>query len=146
MNANVSPCQLPARPSVRVAGAATLADGERRAFQAGGRSYLIVREGERRYACANQCIHLGVKLSGGHLTGSVLECRWHHWRFDLRTGAVDADESPFSTFETYDVTVDGDDLVIAGIPKTALRRRPEATGITTVSNSPAGNETRSRST
>lgn len=118
--------QQPANAPVRLPGAATLAEGELRRAHGGGREYVIARVGDHRYACLNSCPHLGIRLSGGRLTGAVLECRWHHWRFDLGTGAIDAVESPFATFETYDVTVDGDDLVIAGEPKTRLRRLPVA--------------------
>jgi nitrite reductase/ring-hydroxylating ferredoxin subunit len=118
--------QQPATASVRLPGAATLADGEKRGVWAGGRNYVVARVGDDRYACLNRCPHLGIRLSGGRLDGSILECRWHHWRLDLDTGAIDAAESPFATFETYDVTVDGDDLVIAGEPKTRLRRLPPA--------------------
>lgn len=102
---------------------AQLADGQRRAVKVDGRSFVVVRSGERRFACENRCLHVGVRLSDGFQRGAVLECRWHHWTYDLSTGAVGAEESPFESFETYDVTVDGADLVIAATPRTALRRR-----------------------
>ena len=114
----------PARQPVRVPGAAGLADGERRAVFAGGRHYLVVRVGEKRYACPNRCPHFGIKLTGGRLSGSVLECRWHHWRLDFDTGGVDAEDATFATFETYDVSVDGADLVIAAYPRTRLAPLP----------------------
>jgi nitrite reductase/ring-hydroxylating ferredoxin subunit len=125
------PPRQPVRAPIRLVGAATLADGERRAVQSGGRSYLVIRDGEDRYACVNRCPHFGIRLNGGHLTGSVLECRWHHWRLDLASGAIDAQDSPFATFETYDVIVDGDDLLIAAEPKTRLRRLSPAPAQTT---------------
>jgi nitrite reductase/ring-hydroxylating ferredoxin subunit len=121
--------QQPARAPVRLPGAATLADGEKRGVWAGGRNYVVARVGDHWYACPNVCPHLGIRLTGGRLDGSVLECRWHHWRLDLRTGAIDAVDSPFATFDTFDVTVDGDDLLIAGEPKTRLRRLPAATAV-----------------
>ncbi|MGH8867776.1 MAG: Rieske (2Fe-2S) protein [Actinomycetes bacterium] len=107
----------------RAVGAADLGDGERRAVHAGGRRFVIVRDGDDRFACENRCLHVGVRLSEGIQHGAVLECRWHHWRYDLRTGGVDAEDSPFASFETYGVVVDGDDLVIEPVPRTRTRLR-----------------------
>ena len=109
---------------VRIAGAANLADGELRAFQAGGRRWVVIRIGDDRYACENKCPHYGVRLANGHLEGSVLECRWHHWRLDLSNGSIEAPDSPFESFETFDVQVDGVDLIISTTPRTRLRLRP----------------------
>lgn len=114
--------QQPAGAPVRLPGAATLADGKLRGVLAGGRHYLIARVGDRWYATLNRCPHLGIRLTGGRLDGPVLECRWHHWRLNLSTGEIDAEESPFATFETYEVSVDGDDLLVAATPTTRLRR------------------------
>lgn len=120
MTNNASPSRAP----IRVPGAADLADGERRAVFAAGRHYLLLRVGEKRYACPNRCPHFGIKLTAGRLEGSVLECRWHHWRLDFDTGAVEAEDATFATFETYAVTVDGMDLLIAAERRTALAPLP----------------------
>lgn len=108
---------------VRVPGAADLADGEVRAATAGGRKVVVVRVGDERFASENRCLHLGVRLSDGHLDGTVLECRWHHWRFDFDSGAVDAADGSFESFTTYPVSVDGADLLIDPRPRTRVRRR-----------------------
>ena len=112
---------------IRVVGAGDLADGEVRAITAGGRKLVVIRVGDERLACANRCLHLGVRLSDGHLDGSVIECRWHHWRFDLADGSVDAEESPYATFVTHRVVADGDDLLIDPTPRTRLAERTPVT-------------------
>ena len=38
------------------------------------------------YATENFCPHRGAPLSEGSLCGHVVECAWHGWRFDVRTG------------------------------------------------------------
>jgi nitrite reductase/ring-hydroxylating ferredoxin subunit len=38
------------------------------------------------YAIENFCPHKGAPLADGRLCGHTIECDWHGWRFDLRTG------------------------------------------------------------
>ncbi len=37
-------------------------------------------------ATNNFCPHKGAPLSEGILCGSVIECEWHGWQFDVRSG------------------------------------------------------------
>jgi nitrite reductase (NADH) small subunit len=39
------------------------------------------------HAIENFCPHKGAPLADGSLCGHVVECDWHGWRFDVRTGA-----------------------------------------------------------
>ena len=38
------------------------------------------------YATDNFCPHKGAPLSEGALCGHVIECGWHGWQFDVRSG------------------------------------------------------------
>ena len=38
------------------------------------------------YATENFCPHRGAPLSEGALCGHVIECGWHGWQFDVRSG------------------------------------------------------------
>jgi len=38
------------------------------------------------YATDNTCPHQGAALSDGAVLGHVVECGWHGWQFDVRTG------------------------------------------------------------
>jgi nitrite reductase/ring-hydroxylating ferredoxin subunit len=100
------------------------ADGGRRAVSVDGRKLVIVRSGDERFACEDRCLHAGIRLSAAIQRDTVLECRWHHWRYDLRTGRIDAEDSPLESFATYPVRVDGDELVIDPTPRTRIRRKP----------------------
>jgi nitrite reductase/ring-hydroxylating ferredoxin subunit len=55
------------------------------------------------YAIENSCPHKGAPLSEGILCDRVIECDWHGWQFDLRSG-----ECPTvpEKIETYKVTVE----------------------------------------
>ena len=57
------------------------------------------------YAVNNSCPHRGSPLAEGNLCGGAsVECDWHGWRFDLRTGACLTHASP--PVETYEVVVE----------------------------------------
>ncbi len=38
------------------------------------------------YATNNFCPHKGAPLAEGRLRGHTIECDWHGWEFDVRTG------------------------------------------------------------
>ena len=38
------------------------------------------------YATENFCPHKGAPLSEGTLCGHIIECGWHGWQFDVRSG------------------------------------------------------------
>ena len=38
------------------------------------------------HAIENFCPHKGAPLADGQLIGHTVECDWHGWRFDVRTG------------------------------------------------------------
>lgn len=70
----------------KVATVDDLWSGERRGLVVAGRKVLLVNLGDTIYAYADKCAHLGVALSDGHLRGTHLICRAHHWEYDLCTG------------------------------------------------------------
>ena len=49
---------------------------------------LLVRRGDRVYALAETCAHLGGPLSEGKLEGDTVVCPWHASRFTLESGEV----------------------------------------------------------
>jgi nitrite reductase/ring-hydroxylating ferredoxin subunit len=111
--------------ALRIPGGAETADGGRRVVTAANVSYLVIRAGGWWYACENRCRHLGVRLSAGLVDGAVVECRWHHWRHDLSTGEIEADRAAPGRFATFDVAVDGPDLVIRTGGQGTATDRPE---------------------
>ncbi len=51
-----------------------------------GRQVLVLRTPKGIIACPNRCPHEGYPLSEGALSGEVLTCNWHNWKFDLASG------------------------------------------------------------
>jgi nitrite reductase (NADH) small subunit len=60
------------------------------------------------YACSDRCPHAGAPLKGGIISGTVISCPWHGWRFDLASGP----DAPKDGVLRYPVEVDGEDVVI----------------------------------
>ncbi len=55
------------------------------------------------YATENFCPHRGAPLSGGRLCKQVIECDWHGWQFDVRTGEC---LTVTEKLKTYEVVVE----------------------------------------
>ena len=51
-----------------------------------GISVLVVRAGRTLAAVENECPHLGQRLSDGEVSGRVIRCAAHGYRWDLATG------------------------------------------------------------
>jgi nitrite reductase (NADH) small subunit/3-phenylpropionate/trans-cinnamate dioxygenase ferredoxin subunit len=63
------------------------------------------------HAIENFCPHKGAPLADGHLCGHTVECDWHGWRFDVRTGQCL--NRPHSPVETYEVLIEDGWIKIA---------------------------------
>lgn len=69
-----------------------------------GKELALYNVGDSFYAVENFCPHKGAPLADGNLTGHSVECDWHGWRFDIRTGACL--NHPSECVETYEVVVE----------------------------------------
>ena len=79
--------------------------------EAGGKAIAVFNVGGTFYATDNTCKHRGGPLGEGSLSGSTVTCPWHGWEYDVTSGACSMDES--IKVQTYDVKVDGEDLLVA---------------------------------
>ena len=70
---------------VDVGGLADLRDN-RLVADLNGTSVLVVRAGRALAAVENECPHLGQQLSDGQVSGRVIRCAAHGYRWDLATG------------------------------------------------------------
>lgn len=79
-----------------------LVEGRLRKAEVRGMPVLLVRRGDRLYALAETCAHLGGPLSEGWLVEGSVVCPWHQSRFRLEDGQVLDGPSTFSQpcFET----------------------------------------------
>lgn len=90
-----------------------------------GRPIVVANLGDEVVAFQNSCLHAGVRLSEGLLNGAVVTCRWHQWRYCLRSGEVLTDESPYATFTTFPVDVRDGEMYVHHSPRTTITARPD---------------------
>ena len=99
---------------VKVATLSEVPAGTVRQVDAAGRAIALVNAGGQLYALDNTCLHRGGPLGQGFLEGESVECPWHGWQFDVRTGRCTF--NPSAAVPTYEVRVEGDDVLVAVPP------------------------------
>ena len=94
----------------KVARKADIPVGTGKVVEAGGKSIAVFNCEGTFYAMDNACKHRGGPLGEGSLAGTSVTCPWHGWEYDVASGACQMD--PSIKMQTFDVKVDGDDLLI----------------------------------
>lgn len=87
---------------VKVAASADVQEGRPHCVEHEGRAIALFRVGGRISALDNVCSHAGGPLCKGVLDGAVIDCPWHHSKFDVTTGAV-KDGPAVALQPTYEV-------------------------------------------
>ena len=64
------------------------ADEPCRVVRVGDAPVLVLRQGEEFFAIDNRCPHMGFPLHRGDVHDGLLDCHWHHARFDITCGAT----------------------------------------------------------
>jgi nitrite reductase/ring-hydroxylating ferredoxin subunit len=111
-----------------VARAEELPVGARKIVKAGGREIGVFHTQAGLFAVRNSCPHQAAPLCLGLVTGTtlpsapgvyeygmegqVLRCPWHGWEFDLCTGRGLYDATGKDRVATYEVKVEGDEVVL----------------------------------
>ncbi|HLN97740.1 MAG TPA: non-heme iron oxygenase ferredoxin subunit [Pyrinomonadaceae bacterium] len=68
-----------------------------------GRELALYNVNGEFYATENYCPHKGAPLTAGILCDHVIECEWHGWQFDVRTGEC---LTVPDKLETYEVVIE----------------------------------------
>ena len=72
--------------SVKVAAVSQIPPGGMQAFEVHGRRVLLVNLDGEIHALDAHCPHRAGPLDEGDLGEGAIECPWHHYRYDVRTG------------------------------------------------------------
>lgn len=57
------------------------------------------------YALDNTCPHAGGPLGEGSVEGDLVECPWHGWKFNIKTGVCQKNPTPTWNVSCYEVQV-----------------------------------------
>src|ERR1044072_9369484 len=100
-------------------------DGEMHLGHAFGEPVLVAKRGADLFAIGATCTHYGGPLAKGLMVDCMVRCRWHHARFDLRTGEAIGAPS-LSDVSSYKVEKRGERFFVTGKIDTNPRRRPKS--------------------
>ena len=95
---------------VRVASAAEVPPGSGRVVVVQGHPVALFNVDGRFFAVSNVCLHRGGPVGEGELDDTIVTCPLHGWEYDVRTGANTI--NPAARLRTYDVRVEGDDVLV----------------------------------
>lgn len=95
---------------MKVAKVSDLAPGNGRTVEAGGKKIALFNVGGTYKAVADTCLHRGGPIGEGALEGNAVVCPWHHWKYDLGSGA--SLTNPALKLQTFPVKVEGDDVLV----------------------------------
>ena len=97
---------------VRVAGRGDVPAGEMLIVEIEGEEIVLANVDGQIYAFGNGCTHRGGPLGEGLLESDEVECPFHQGRFNVKTGEA-VQEPPTEPVPTYQVQLDGDDIMVA---------------------------------
>lgn len=88
-----------------------LSPGEGKIVSIQGKSIAVFNvDGNNFFAIDNTCPHMGGPLGEGLLTGDVVSCPWHGWRFNVKTGVSPV--MPAINVKKYKTKVEGSDVLV----------------------------------
>ena len=96
----------------RVASLAELPPGSLKGVEIGETALCLANADGAVYAFQDNCSHRDFALHTGELDGTKLECAWHGAQFDITTGRA-LRLPALKPIRTYDVRIDGDDILVA---------------------------------
>ena len=94
----------------KVAKLSEIPAGSGKTVEVGGQKVAVFNVGGKFEATADTCLHRGGPLGEGTLEGNVVTCPWHHWSYDVTTGANTKNAN--LKVAKFPVKVEGDDLLV----------------------------------
>lgn len=85
--------------------------GKGKEFDVNGKKIAVFNVDGNYYATEALCRHQDGPLADGILKGEIVECPWHFWHYNIRTGEL-LDYLSGVKLETYPVEVRGNDIYI----------------------------------
>lgn len=92
---------------------ATIADvplGRAIARRIGDRTIAIYHTANGYFATDNTCPHRGGPLAEGDLIGDEINCPWHLWGFDVKTGLCAGNRE--IVVSTHEIRIEGERILV----------------------------------
>ncbi len=70
-----------------------LKEGTMKLVSVEGTPILLIKQAGQIFAIDNRCPHQGCAFSGGTLDGPFIVCPCHDWRFDLKSGEYEKEQT-----------------------------------------------------
>lgn len=65
------------------------------------RRIAVFNDSGKIYGIEGDCKHMKATLEGSKIEDGVITCRWHHWKYDLKTGkCLNIDKIKLKKYET----------------------------------------------
>jgi nitrite reductase (NADH) small subunit/3-phenylpropionate/trans-cinnamate dioxygenase ferredoxin subunit len=93
-----------------VAKLADVPPGQCLSVEAGKITVALCNLGGTVYALDNACPHAGGPLGEGFIEGECVECPWHGWRYNVKTGERPA--NPAIKVDCFPVHIEGDSIQV----------------------------------
>ena len=84
--------------------------GEGKTVSAEDRKIALFNVGGELCATDDACAHMGGPLGEGTLSGGVVTCPWHDWKFDVKSGVCARTKAQV---KVYPVKLEGDEILVA---------------------------------
>lgn len=105
----------------RVAGCDELEDGKPFVVRFGREEVCVLRWDGQFLAFANNCPHMDAPMQWGYIEAGFIECPWHGYRYDLRSGR--RIRVPGATpLVVYPVRISDGDVYVGPAPPVPPRR------------------------
>ena len=72
---------------VAVANVKDINEGSGKVVEAEGKEIALFNIKGNFFATSNTCAHMGGPLGEGSLEQDIVTCPWHHWQYDVKSGA-----------------------------------------------------------
>jgi nitrite reductase (NADH) small subunit len=96
---------------VSVAKVNDIPPGHGKTVQVAGKNIALFNVDGTFYAIDDTCLHRGGPLGEGELTGHLVACPWHGWKYDVRTGISITNSA--AQVHCYETKIEGEDLHIS---------------------------------
>ena len=89
-----------------------LSEGKPVRVDVNGKKIMLTMLEGKLYAIEADCSHRGGPLEKGQIDGHTVTCPWHGAKYDIRTGAGDSDTPWGPGQHSFNVKVEGNDIII----------------------------------